>query len=88
MEPKLHYGLPDGVEVPDFEKAERNHVVLYERWPDFVGTHLGKFVVCYDHGRRLEFGADPQDLLDRIPQEEVPTAALARVSRRDRALIL
>ena len=88
MEPKLHYGLPDGVEVPDFEKALRNQIALEERRPEFAETHLGQFVICYGDGRRVEFGADPQDLLDRIPQEEVPTAALARVSRRDRALIL
>ena len=88
MKPKLHYGLPDGVDPPDFEKAERNHVVLHERWPEFVEKHLGQVVACFDHGRRLEFGEDPQELLNRIPQEEVPTAALARVSRRDRALIL
>ena len=83
-----HYGVPEGIELPDPDKFHRNHMALSARMADLIDTHVGQFVVCFGDDQQFVFGDDLKELLARIPKQERPTAARGCVPARDEILIL
>ena len=85
---EVHYGVPEGIDLPDMDKARRNHMAVGARMADLIDTHVGQFVACFGDDQQFAFGDDPWELIARIPEEERPTAHVQRVPPRDQILIL
>ena len=85
---EVHYGVPEGIDLPDMDKARRNHLAVGARMGDLIDTHVGQFVACFGDDQQFAFGDDPWELIARIPEEERPTAHVQRVPPRDQILIL
>ncbi len=85
---EVHYGVPEGIDLPDMDKARRNHLAVGARMADLIDTHVGQFVACFGDDQQFAFGDDPWELIARIPEEERPTAHVQRVPPRDQILIL
>lgn len=81
-------GAPEGIELPDMDKARRNHLAVGARMADLIDTHVGQFVACFGDDQQFAFGDDAWELISRIPEEERPTAHVERVPPRDQILIL
>ncbi|MCY3920178.1 MAG: hypothetical protein OXG38_10305 [Chloroflexi bacterium] len=85
---ELHYGVPEGIELPEPGKFRRNHMAVGARMADLIDTHVGQYVACFGDDQQFAFGDDPWELIARIPEEERPTAHVQRVPPRDQILIL
>ena len=85
---EVHYGVPEGIDLPDMDKARRNHLAVGARMADLIDTHVGQFVACFGDDQQFVFGDDLDALIARIPKEELPTAYVDSVPARDEILIL
>ncbi|MCY3918597.1 MAG: hypothetical protein OXG38_02165 [Chloroflexi bacterium] len=83
-----HHGVPEGIELLNWDKSERNRVAIDARMPDLIDTHVGQFVACFGDDQQFAFGHDLDDLFAQIPEEEHPTAVIEAVPARDEILIL
>ena len=83
-----HYGVPEGIKLPDRDKSEKNRLAIDARMPDLIDTHVGQFVACFGGGRQFAFAHDLDELFAQVPEEEHPTMSIEAVPARDEHLIL
>ena len=83
-----HYGVPEGIELPDRGKFRRNCLALDDRMPDLIDTHVGQFVACFGDGQQFAIAHDLEALFAQVPEEELPTVSVEAVPARDEILIL
>ena len=83
-----HHGVPEGIELLDMDKFQRNHVAVANHMADLIDTHVGQFVACFGDDQQCVIGDDLEEVFARIPTEERPTAYAECVPPRDQILIL
>ena len=65
---EVHYGVPEGIDLPDMDKARRNHLAVGARMADLIDTHVGQFVACFGDDQQFAFGDDPWELIRANPR--------------------